>query len=114
MSRYKARLVAKGHAHTYDIDYEESFSPISRMVVERAIIAMVATKGWSLHQMDAKNTFLHGDLQQEEVCMMQLEGYQDDPHAHLVYRLHKALYGLKQEPRAWSNKIGQYFVTIGF
>jgi hypothetical protein len=28
--------------------------------------------------------------------------------------LKKASYGLKQAPRAWSNKIGQYFVTSGF
>ena len=24
------------------------------------------------------------------------------------------MYGLKQAPRAWSDKIGQYLVTIGF
>ncbi len=35
-------------------------------------------------------------------------------HPNLVCRLRKALYGLKQAPKAWSNKIGQYFVTSGF
>ena len=73
----------------------------------RAVIAMAAAKGWSLHQMDVKNAFLHGDLQ-EEVYMMHSECYQDDAQPHLVCRLHKALYGLKQAPRAWSDKIGQY------
>ena len=43
----------------------------------RAVIAMATVEGWSLHQMDVKNAFLHGDLQ-EEVYMMQLECYQDD------------------------------------
>jgi len=28
--------------------------------------------------------------------------------------LKKVLYGLKQTPRAWSDKIGEYFVTSGF
>jgi hypothetical protein len=30
-----------------------------------AIIAMVVAKGWSLHQMDVKSVFFHGDLQEE-------------------------------------------------
>ncbi len=35
------------------------------MTTVRVIIAMATTKGWSLHQMDVKNVFLHGDLQEE-------------------------------------------------
>jgi hypothetical protein len=65
MSRYKARLVAKGYAQTYGINYEEIYSPIAKMTTIRVIIAMATTKGWSLHQMDVKNDFLHGDLHEE-------------------------------------------------
>ena len=83
------------------------------MATVRVVIAMVATKGWSLHQMDVKNSFLHGALQ-EEVYMMQPEGYQDDAYPHFVCRLRKALCGLKQAPKAWLDKIDQYLVTIGF
>jgi hypothetical protein len=62
VSRYKARLVAKDYAQTYGIDYEETYSPVAKMTTVRIIIAMVVAKGWSLHQMDVKNAFLHGDL----------------------------------------------------
>jgi len=62
VSRYKARLVAKGYAQTYGIDYEETYSPVAKMTTVRTIIAMAAAKGWSLHQMDVKNAFFHGDL----------------------------------------------------
>jgi hypothetical protein len=55
-------LVAKGYAQTYDTDYEETYSPFAKMTTVRAIIAMATTKGWSLHQMDVKNVFLHGDF----------------------------------------------------
>jgi len=113
VSKYKARLVAKGYAQTYGIDYEETYSPVAKMTIVRTIIAMAVAKGWSLHQMDVKNVFLHGDLQ-EEVYMEQPLGYVDQTHPNLVCRLKKTLYSLKQAPRAWSNKIGQYIVTSGF
>jgi len=99
MSRYKARLVAKGYAQTYGIDYEETYSLVAKMTIVRAIITMAAAKGWSLHQMDVKNVFLHGDLQ-EEVYMEQPPGYVEQTYPNLVCRLKKALYGLKQAPRA--------------
>jgi len=105
VSRYKARLVAKGHAQTYGINYEETYSLVAKMTTIRAIIAMAVTKGWSLHQMDVNNVFLHGDLR-EEVYMEQPPGYVDQTRLNLVCRLKKALYGLKQTSRAWSNKIG--------
>jgi hypothetical protein len=94
VSRYKARLVAKGYAKTYGIDYEETYSLVAKMTTIRAIIAMAIAKGWSLHQMDVKNDFFHGDLQ-EEMYMEQPLGYEDQTHPNLVCRLKKALYGLK-------------------
>jgi hypothetical protein len=91
VSRYKARLVAKGYAQTYGIDYEETYSPVAKMTTVRAIITMATTKGWSLHKMDVKNVFLHGDLQ-EEMYMEQPPGYVDQTHLNLVCRLKKILY----------------------
>jgi hypothetical protein len=101
MSRYKTRSVAKGYAQTYGIDYEETYNQVAKMTIVRIIIAMAATKGWSLHQMDVKNDFLHGDLQ-EEVYMEQPLGYVNQTHLNLVCRLKKTLYILKQAPRVWS------------
>jgi len=90
MSKYKARLVAKGYAQTYGIDYEETYSPIAKMTTIRVIIVMATAKGWSLHQMDVKDVFLCGDLQ-EEVYMEQPPGYVDQTRLNLVYRLKKTL-----------------------
>ncbi len=113
ISRYKARLVAKGYAQTHGIDYEETFAPIAKMATMRAVIAVVASRGWVLHQMDVKNAFLHGELQ-EEVYLDQPPGYEDMSHPNHVCRLRKALYGLKQAPREWHDKIAKCLVTIGF
>ena len=65
INRYKSRLVAKGYVHTYGIDYEETFAPVAKMVIVRVAIAVAVAKGWFLHQMDVKNAFLYGDLQEE-------------------------------------------------
>ena len=62
------------------------------------IIGVAASKGWMLHQMDVKNAFLHGDLQ-EEVYMEQPQGFEDVNQPSYVCKLKKALYGLKQAPR---------------
>ncbi|MCO5583892.1 hypothetical protein L7F22_037808 [Adiantum nelumboides] len=86
VSRYKARLVAKGYAQTYGIDYEETFAIVAKMETIRAIIAVATTKGWILHQMDLKNAFLHGDLQ-EEVYMEQPPGYHDTSPPNYVCKL---------------------------
>jgi hypothetical protein len=105
MTKYKTRLVAKGYAQAYGIDYKETYSPVAKMTTVKVIITMASVKGWSLHQMDVKYVFLHGDLR-EEVYMEQPPGYVDQTRPNLVCRLKKTLYRLKQAPRAWSDKIG--------
>ena len=67
-------------------------------------LAVVAAKGWHLHQMDVKNTFMQDDLE-EQVYMVQPRGFQFDMNMSDVFRLKKSLYGLKQAPRAWNIKI---------
>ncbi|MCO5595019.1 hypothetical protein L7F22_049056 [Adiantum nelumboides] len=113
VSRYKAKLVAKGYAQTYGSDYKETFALVAKVATTRAIILLATSKGWILHQMDVKNAFLHGDLQ-EDVYMEQAPGYQDIGHPDYVCKIQKALYGLKQAPYAWHDKITQYLITIGF
>ena len=67
---YKARLVAKGFTQNEGIDYNETFSPVSKKDSLRIIMTLVAHFDLDLQQMDMKTTFLNGNLE-EEVYMKQ-------------------------------------------
>ena len=42
IERYKARLVAKSFTQEYEIDYEETFTPVTRISSIRALLAVAA------------------------------------------------------------------------
>ncbi|RVW95017.1 Retrovirus-related Pol polyprotein from transposon TNT 1-94 [Vitis vinifera] len=100
VDRYKARLVAKGFTQSYGIDYQETFAPVAKLNTVRVLLSLAANLDWSLHQLDVKNAFLNGDLE-EEVYMDIPAGLETTSNFNKVCRLRKSLYGLKQSPRAW-------------
>ena len=65
IERYKARLVAKGFTQEYGIDNEEIFTPVARISSVRALLVIAAASKQDFFQMDVKNTFLNGDLNEE-------------------------------------------------
>ena len=69
IERYKARLVAKVFSQQYGMDYEETFAHVAKMTTVRTLVIVASIHQWHISQMDIKNTFLNGDLQ-EEVYMV--------------------------------------------
>ena len=65
VAKLKVHLVAKGYAQTYEVDYFDIFSPVAKLTSIRLFISLVASYDWDLHQLDIRNAFLHGDLQEE-------------------------------------------------
>ncbi|GKA33761.1 retrovirus-related pol polyprotein from transposon TNT 1-94 [Tanacetum coccineum] len=111
IARLKARLIAKGYAQTYGIDYSKTFSPVVKISSIRLFISLAATYDWALHQLDVKNAFLHGDLE-EEVYIEQPPGFVAQGEYGRVCKLKKALYGLKQSLRAWFGKFSCILLVV--
>nr|GEW89299.1 hypothetical protein [Tanacetum cinerariifolium] len=95
------------------INFEESFSPVTRLEAVQLFVAYAAHKSFSVYQMDVKTTFLNGPLK-EEVYVNQPDRFTDPQHHDKVYHLKKALYGLKQAPRAWYDELSNFLVSKGF
>lgn len=112
LDRYKARLVALGNKQEYGVDYEETFAPVAKMTMVRTILAIAASQSWQLHQMDVKNVFLHGDLQEE--IYMKLPSGITNSTPHDVCKLKRSLYGLKQASRSWFEKFRSTILSFSF
>ncbi|GJR08362.1 retrovirus-related pol polyprotein from transposon TNT 1-94 [Tanacetum coccineum] len=63
--RNKARLVAKEYGQAKGIDFEESFTQVSRLEAVRIFVAYVAHKSFPIYQMDTKTSFLKRPLKEE-------------------------------------------------
>lgn len=111
LERYKARLVAKGFTQTYGIDYQETFAPVAKLNTVRVLLSLAANLDWPLQQLDVKNAFLNGEL--EEEVYNAPPGFEKF-FGTKVCKLKKSLYGLKQSPRAWFGRFSQFIKSQGY
>ncbi|KAL0431969.1 UNVERIFIED_CONTAM: Retrovirus-related Pol polyprotein from transposon TNT 1-94 [Sesamum radiatum] len=113
IDKYKARLVAKGFKQKEGLDFFDTYSPVTRIMSIRVLIAIAALYDFEIHQMDDKTAFLNGELD-EETYMEQPEGFVIPGQEKKVCRLVKSLYGLKQPPKQWHEKFDRTILSNGF
>lgn len=65
LERRKVCCVAKGYTQKEGLDFNETFSPVAKMVTIKLLLKISAFKCWILQQLDISNAFLNGDLEEE-------------------------------------------------
>ena len=110
---YKARLVAKSYSKKSGFDYEESFSLVAMIKSIRILVSFATYYDYEIWQMDVKTTFLNGYLE-ENICMMQPDGFITNGQEHMVFKLHKSIYRLKQASRSWNKRFDKVIKFFGF
>ena len=95
IERFKARLVVKGYSQIPRLDYNKTFTPVTRYDSLHLITARAAQFNVGTSQLDIKLAFTNGDLD-EDIWFKPPPGIGLDDKA--LY-LNQALYGLKQAPK---------------
>ncbi len=62
--------MAQGFTHVERIDYNETFSPMVKIIPLCVLLALAIIHDYHVHQLDVRITFLHGHLD-EEIYMEQ-------------------------------------------
>ena len=107
----KLELSQKGFRQVQGVDYDESFSLVSMLKSVRIMLAIAAF--YEIQQMDVKTTFLNGFLE-EELYMMQPEGFVDPKGANKVCKLQRSIYGLVQASRSWNKRFDSMIKAYSF
>ena len=79
----------------------------------KILLSIVAHYDYEIWLMDVKTAFLNGNLE-EEIYMMQLEGFIAKNQKHMVCKLKISIYGLKQASKSWNIKFDQAIKSFGF
>ncbi|KAJ9561779.1 hypothetical protein OSB04_006939 [Centaurea solstitialis] len=112
-SKWIFRYNVWGYRQEEGIDYDETFALVARLEAIRLFLAYAAHMNFKVFQLDIKNAFLNGKLN-EEVYVAQPPGFIDPKFPDHVYKLNKDLYGLKQAPRAWYDTLSTFLLSKGF
>ncbi|GKB91737.1 retrovirus-related pol polyprotein from transposon TNT 1-94 [Tanacetum coccineum] len=72
---------------------------------------MYAKYDLHLEQLDVKTAFIHGNFE-EEIYLLQPEGFKQKGKENLVSRLNKHLYDLKKASRCWYKRFDSFIMSL--
>ena len=89
-----------------------TFASISKMNTIIILLSLTTNYNWDLQQLNIKNTFLNGDL--EEEIYMKVLGFECNLTTENVYKLKKALHKLKQSPMVQFGRFAKVMKNMGY
>jgi hypothetical protein len=107
--KFKARLCAQGYQQKEGFGF--TYAPAGCSTSLWAALIVGLSRGYNIHQMDAKNAFLNGNLA-ENVYLQAPPGLAV-PKGHCL-KLNKAISRLKQSPQVWYREPRDFFTSINF
>ncbi|RVW62859.1 Retrovirus-related Pol polyprotein from transposon TNT 1-94 [Vitis vinifera] len=113
-------LTDGGEPECYDETLQDENSSKWELAMKDEMDSLLGNQTWELTELPVGKKALHnkwhsfhGDLE-EDLYMIQLEGFIVQGQENLVCKLRKSLYGLKQAPRQWYKKFDNFMHRIGF
>jgi hypothetical protein len=82
--RNKALLVTQGFSQVEGPDFGKTFAPVARLEAVRILLAFTAFKGFKLYQIDVKNAFLNGVIQ-DGLFVRQPPSFENPKYPNRVY-----------------------------
>lgn len=79
----KVHLIAQDYNQSEGVDFIYAYSPEIKPAIVRCVIGIFVARGWPLHQIDVRNTFLNNGIS-ETVYMRQLLSFDDKHHPNKV------------------------------
>ena len=114
IDKLKARLVAHSFTQIFDVDYFDTYSPVTKMASVRTILAMAAHFNWDIEFFNFNSAYLNGTLNDDEELYMHEPPRYESQGKLKVKQLYKSLYGLKQARRKWYDALTQSLANLGF
>nr|GEW89291.1 hypothetical protein [Tanacetum cinerariifolium] len=91
----------------------KTFLPVADIRAIRILMARAAYYDYEIWQLDVKIAFLNGYLD-EDIYMVQPEGFVDPKYLRKVCKLQRSIYGLKQASRSWNKRFDEEVKKFGF
>ena len=111
----KASIAVRRFKDSYFDDLRETYAPVTRVFLIRAVLAFANKDDLTMYQLDVKTAFLNSTVL-EEIYVEILDDmlFTDSEKKLKVCKLEKSLYGLKTSPKRWNELFTETMIELGF